>query len=70
MWQSNVNACRHGNHAHTITTSDGRTAALCEQCHSDLLARLSDRSFVGLMIKSTLTSGEVAKIGFELLAGC
>lgn len=65
MQTSNVNACPHGDHKHTIRTSDGRTAILCDHCNNDLLDRLSDRAFVGMMIKSTMPTGEYLRVGFE-----
>lgn len=66
MQQSNVNTCGHHNHKHTIRTSDGRTAVMCDRCHYGLMARLADKDFIGLMIKSTMTTGEVQRMGVEL----
>lgn len=65
MQQQNVNACQHGNHTHNITTSDGRTVALCEQCNSALFDRLADRDFVGNIIRSTMPTREYLRVGFE-----
>ena len=66
MQKSNVNPCPHYKaHAHTIRTSDGRTAVLCDACHSELLSRLSDHSFVGGMIKSTMPTEEVLQVRYE-----
>ena len=67
MQPSNVNSCPHGAPTPTIRTGDGRTAILCDHCNNDLLDRLSDRAFVGRMIKSTFSSGEVARMGVGLI---
>jgi hypothetical protein len=38
---------------------------LCPDCHGSLCHRIGDKGFVGSMIKSTLTMGEVLRIRRE-----
>lgn len=66
MKRSNVNPCPHTeDHAHTIRTSDGRTAILCPACLADLESRLADPILIQGMIKSTMTTAEVQKMRYE-----
>ena len=66
MQKSNVNPCSHIEaHAHTIRTSDGRTAILCPACLADLESRLADPRFIQGMIKATMTTAAVQKMRYE-----
>ena len=66
MKRSNVNPCPHIEaHAHTIRTSDGRTAILCSSCIADLESRLADPILIQGMIKATMTTAEVQKMRHE-----
>lgn len=66
MQRSNVNPCPHHRyHAHTIRTSDGRTAILCPACLTDLEGRLSDPVLIRGMLKATMTTAEVQQMRYE-----
>lgn len=66
MQKSNVNPCPHTEaHAHTIRTSDGRTAILCPACLADLETRLGDPVLIRWMLKATMTTAEVQKMRHE-----
>ena len=66
MQKSNVNPCPHTKgHAHTIRTSDGRTALLCPACLAELESRLADPVLIRGMLKATMTTAEVHKMRHE-----
>lgn len=60
MQKSNVNPCPHtAYHEHTIRTSDGRTAILCNGCMDELEKQIADPLLIRGMLKSVMTLGEV-----------
>lgn len=65
MKRSNINACPHKEHAHTIRTSDGRTAVMCPDCLAELEGRLADPLLIKGMLKSIMTTAEVEKMRHE-----
>lgn len=44
---------------------EGKQYKLCRSCSSALLSRLSDKYFVGMMIKTTLPHGEAVRVSRE-----
>ena len=66
MKRSNVNPCPHKDaHKHTIRTSDGRTALLCDDCLAAMESRLADPLLIRGMLKSTMSTAELVQMRHE-----
>lgn len=56
------------NQLHPLTVG-GTEYKICPDCAAMLMDRLADRGFVGLMIKTTMTHGEMVSLAKERARG-